>query len=146
MNLASTCPSLSSQLGGARGGHEGEHRAHLKAGKVDLGGSSNDVGLVDPTHGDAVDLERAGDEQEAALELLEEDDALAAEATGEEDEHRAGRDRRAQLGRLEHLAVQLRRAHVVRRVEGRRARNGENARGAVRLAADRLGDGRGGLG
>lgn len=65
---------------------------HRELAELDLGGGRDDVGLVDPTEGDTVDLVWAGNEQQAALELLEEHYALAPEATSEEDKDGAGCD------------------------------------------------------
>lgn len=62
----------------------------VEAGDVDLVGCGDDVAGVDAAEGDAVDLEGAGDEENTLLEGLQEDDALAAEATGEEDQDSAG--------------------------------------------------------
>lgn len=64
-------------------------------GQVDLEGCGDDVSRVDATEGDTVDLEGAGDEEDALVEGLEEDDALATEATGEEDQDGAGSERLA---------------------------------------------------
>ena len=47
----------------------------------------DDVARVHAAEWDAVDFEGAGDEQDALFERFEQDHALAAEATGEEDEH-----------------------------------------------------------
>jgi len=57
---------------------------------VDLHGGGDDVAGVNPTQGDAVDLEGTGDEEDTLIERLEEDDTLAAEATSEEDQDSAG--------------------------------------------------------
>lgn len=73
-------------------------------GQVDLEGCGDDVSRVDATEGDTVDLEGAGDEEDALVEGLEEDDALAAEATGEEDQDGAGRERLAGSPRALDLA------------------------------------------
>lgn len=62
----------------------------VEARDVDLEGRRDDVARVDPAEGDAVDLEGTGDEEDALVEGLEEDDALAAEAAGEQDQDRAG--------------------------------------------------------
>ena len=47
--------------------------SYLEVAEVNLGGCGDNIGLVDPAERDAVDLEGAGDKQEARLELLEED-------------------------------------------------------------------------
>lgn len=62
----------------------------VKASDIDLHGGGDDIAGVDPAQGNAVDLEGAGDEEDALLEGLEEDDALAAEAAGEEDQDGTG--------------------------------------------------------
>lgn len=67
----------------------------VEAGDVDLVGGGNDVSGVDAAEGDAVDLEGAGDQQDTLLKVLEEDDALATEAAGEEDQDGAGLERLA---------------------------------------------------
>ena len=54
------------------------------------GPSSDDIAGIDAAERDAVDLEWAGDEDHALREGLEEHDALAAVAAGEEDEDCAG--------------------------------------------------------
>lgn len=72
--------------------------------KVDLLGGGDDVASVDPPEGNTVDLEGAGDEEHALVEGLEEDDALAAEATGEEDQDGTGLEGLARLPRANGLA------------------------------------------
>ena len=62
----------------------------IQAGDVDLVGGGDDVSGVDPAQGHAVDLEGAGDEEDTLVEGLEEDDALAAEAAGEQDQDGTG--------------------------------------------------------
>lgn len=58
----------------------------LDAADVDLCPSSNDVAGVDAAERNTVDLEWTGDEEDSLGEVLEEDDALATEAAGEENE------------------------------------------------------------
>lgn len=58
----------------------------VNTGQVDLLGGGNDVAGVDSAQRHAVDLEGAGDEEDTLVEGLEENDALAAEATGEQDQ------------------------------------------------------------
>ncbi len=58
--------------------------------QVDLDGSGDDVSGVDAAEGDTVDLEGAGDEQNALVEGLEQDNALATESAGEKDQDSAG--------------------------------------------------------
>lgn len=62
----------------------------VEAGDVDLVGGGDDVSGVDSSQGDTVDLEGTGDQEDTLVESLEEDDALAAEATGEEDQDGTG--------------------------------------------------------
>lgn len=62
----------------------------VNTGKVNLLGGGDDVSGVDPSQGDAVDLEGAGDEQNTLVEGLEEDDTLAAEAAGQQDQDGTG--------------------------------------------------------
>jgi hypothetical protein len=69
---------------------------HLEVAEVHFCGCRNYVGLVDPPERYAVDLEGTGYEEEARLELLEEDDTLSAEAAREQDEDGAGGDGRAE--------------------------------------------------
>lgn len=62
----------------------------VDAREVDLLRCSDDVSGVDSSQGDTVDLEGAGDEQDTLVEGLQEDDTLAAEAAGEQDQDGAG--------------------------------------------------------
>jgi hypothetical protein len=62
----------------------------VEAVEVDLERGGDDVARVDSPEGDTVDLEGAGDEEDTLVECLDEDDALAAEATGQEDQNGAG--------------------------------------------------------
>ena len=80
---------------------------HLEVAELDFCRGRDDIGLVDPAEGDAVDLEGAGDQEQARVELLEEDDALSAETACEEDEDGAGGDGRAQGGGLGRLPALL---------------------------------------
>ncbi len=79
----------------------GEHlvgdTGDINAGGVDLGAGGQGVHLIDAFEGHAVDPVGAGHQEQAGLELLEEDDALAAEAAAEEYEHGAGFDTLAEL-------------------------------------------------
>jgi hypothetical protein len=52
----------------------------------------------------AIDLERASDEEDALVEAVEEDNALAPEAASEEDKDVAGLQRFPKLGRADSLA------------------------------------------
>jgi hypothetical protein len=71
---------------------------HINLRHVDLHARAQRVHLVDALKGHAVDLVGAGHQEQARLELLQEHDALAAEATREEDEDAAGLDALAELG------------------------------------------------
>lgn len=64
----------------------------------------NHVARVDPSEGYTVDLEGAGNEENTLVEVLEEDDALSAESTGEEDQDGAGLERLPELGGTDGLA------------------------------------------
>jgi len=55
--------------------------------QVHLLGCRNDVSSIDSPERDAVDLEGAGNEENALVESLQEDDTLASEAAGEEDQN-----------------------------------------------------------
>jgi len=68
------------------------------------GRSGDDVSVVDAAEGDAIGLEGTGDKENAFGEVAQEHDALAAEATGEEDEDGAGLEGLAVLGRVDGLA------------------------------------------
>ena len=73
----------------------------------------DDVARIDAAQGHAVGLEGACDEEHALVERLEEHDALAAEAAGEEDQDGAGLERGAQLRRADGLAGLCVRADVL---------------------------------
>lgn len=62
----------------------------VEAGDVDLVGGCDNVASVDAAQGNAVDLERSGDEEDTLVEGLEEDNALAAETASEEDQDGTG--------------------------------------------------------
>jgi hypothetical protein len=76
----------------------------VDTGKVDFQGCGDDVSRVDAAEGDAVDLEGAGDEQDTLVEVLEEDDTLAAEAAGEQNQDGAGLERAARSPGADGLA------------------------------------------
>ena len=59
---------------------------------VHTGGGGNHEALVDAAEANTVDLVRASDEEKTRLELLQEHDALSAEATSENDENGASSD------------------------------------------------------
>lgn len=58
----------------------------VDTGDVNLLGSGDHVTGIDTANWDTVDLEWTGDKEDTLVEVLEEDDALSAEATSEEDE------------------------------------------------------------
>ena len=66
------------------------HGLLIQSADIDFRRRSDDISGVHSSDGYAVDLEGTGYEQGAFLEMLEKDDSLAAEATGEEDEDGAG--------------------------------------------------------
>lgn len=76
----------------------------VHAGQVDLLGCRNDVLGVHSPQRHAVDLEGAGDQEQALVERLKENDTLAAEAASNEDEDRAGLEGLARGPRADGLA------------------------------------------
>ena len=60
--------------------------------------------MVDAAEGHTVGLEGASDEEDALLELAQEDDALTAETSGEENEDGARGERFAVFGGVRGLA------------------------------------------
>jgi hypothetical protein len=62
----------------------------IETADVHLGGGRDDISRVHPSEGHSIDLEGAGHEERAFLQVLQEDDTLAAEATCEEDEDGSG--------------------------------------------------------
>lgn len=64
--------------------------AGVDSGEVDLLGSGDDVSGVDPSEGNTVDLEGAGNEEDTLVEGLQEDNALATETASEQDQDGAG--------------------------------------------------------
>jgi len=125
-------------LGGLGAGKVGIVQLSIDLGgiKLDLGGGGNDVGLVDTLEGDTVDLEGAGDEQQARLELLQEDNTLAAVATGQEDKDGTGNDGAAELGNTGVLAVLLGESNILSGVEAGGLGSGNDAGTTVLGALD----------
>jgi hypothetical protein len=76
----------------------------------------NDVGGVDAAERDAVDLEGAGDEEEARGQHGEQHHALAAKLARQQDQHRARHQRRARRRHVLHAAPRRRRHRL--RVQG----------------------------
>lgn len=70
----------------------------LDTGDIDLSGGGNDVSGVDSSERDTVDLEGTGHKESAILKRLEENNSLASESAGKENEHGTGNKRRSQLG------------------------------------------------
>lgn len=106
----------------------------MEGSEVNLGRGSNNVGLVNATKGDTVDLEGTGNEEETGGKLTENDDALSTESTGEEDYDGTGNDRRTKLGGLVRLARNLGLTDVVSRVvRGLLSLGGSTLSGSGRL-------------
>merc|ERR1712137_466393 len=59
------------------------HLGHIGLGGIDLSAGGNDVALVHAAQRHTVDLEGTADKQEARLQLFQENNALALEATGQ---------------------------------------------------------------
>lgn len=76
----------------------------VNSGDVNALGGGDNVAGVDTAEGNAVNLEGTGDKEDTLLEVLEEDDTLAAEATGQEDQDGTGLEALANLSGAESLA------------------------------------------
>jgi hypothetical protein len=63
--------------------------------QINLLRSSDNVAGVDTAEGNAVDFKGASDKENTLAEILQEDDALATEATSEEDENGTGSEGRS---------------------------------------------------
>jgi hypothetical protein len=72
--------------------------------QIDLGRGGNDIAGVYSSQGNTVDFEGTSNEEDTLLEVLEDDDALATEATGKEDDDGAGLEGLADLCRADRLA------------------------------------------
>jgi len=71
---------------------------NIDTGDVELGGGGNDIAGVNAANGDTVNFEGTSDEENTLVEVLEENDTLAAVTTGEDDEDGAGDKGRAEDG------------------------------------------------
>ena len=80
-------------LGEVSGSGDLLNRLGVNTGDVDTLGGGNNVAGVHATERDTVDLERTGDKEDTLVEGLEEDDTLAAEAAGEDDQDGTGLER-----------------------------------------------------
>lgn len=76
-------------------------------GQVNLGRGSDNVGLSDSSQRDTVESEGTRDEQETRVQLLQEDNSLASESTGQEDKDGTGGDRGSELGLAGGLSADL---------------------------------------
>lgn len=76
----------------------------VDSGQVNLLGCGDDVSGVDAAQGHTVDLEGTSDEEDTLVEVLQEDDALATEAAGEEDQDSTGLEGLAWLPGADTLA------------------------------------------
>lgn len=110
---------------------------NLNIGDINLGRGGNNVSLVNTSNGNTVHLERTSDEEKTRVELLEENDALATETTGEEDENGSGGDGGLELGLLVDLAVGLGDTNVFGGVEARSLLGGDETLAAVLGTLDR---------
>jgi len=118
--------------------------AHLDRGDIDPCRGGNHICLVDTTQGNTVDLVGASHQQQSALQLLQEDDALSAETTSEEDKDGSGGDRGAKDGGFGVLARLLGLTDVLSRIEAGSLGGRNEALAAILFTADRLFDVRGG--
>lgn len=76
----------------------------VNATNVDTLAGGDHIAGVHPTEGNTVDLEGSGNEENTLVEVLEEDDTLATEAAGEEDQNGTGLEALADLGGTNRLA------------------------------------------
>ena len=77
---------------------------HASTRQVNLGGCSNNIGLVDTSQGDTIDLVGTGNQQEARLESLDADDTLTTKTSSQKNEDGTRGDGRADSGSLSGLA------------------------------------------
>lgn len=76
----------------------------IEVGDIDGCAGRNNVAVVDAAQGNAVGLEGTGDQENALLELAQENDTLTRKATGEKDEDGSGLQRLAVFGGVGGLA------------------------------------------
>lgn len=76
----------------------------VNSGDVNALGGGDNVAGVDTAEGNTVDLEGAGNEENTLLEVLEQDDTLAAEAASQEDQDGTGLEGLADLSGTQSLA------------------------------------------
>jgi len=114
---------------------------HVHLAQVELGLGGDDVVLIDATQRATVQLERTRDEQQARLELLQEDDTFASMTTSDEDEHGAWRDGAAKrvlvLREVLCVGTELLRL-VLGRVEAWESSDADFTRAAVLVALELL--------
>jgi hypothetical protein len=72
--------------------------------QVDRGRGSDNISGVYPSQRNAVDFERSGDKENTLGKVLEEDDTLATETTGEEDDDGSGLEGWTGFRRTDRLA------------------------------------------
>jgi hypothetical protein len=94
--------------------------ADLESIRFKLGRGLDDIYLVYPSQGNAVQLERAGDQHQSALQLLQEHDTLPVEAACEQDQDGAGGVGRVNVGGVGRFTALLGQAHILCGVEVRR--------------------------
>lgn len=97
-------------LGEVAGGGDLLDGLAVNAADVHALAGGDHVASVHPSEGDTVDLEGTGDEEDTLVKVLEENDALATEATGKEDEDSTGLKAFANLGGTNSLADLLNKA------------------------------------
>jgi hypothetical protein len=102
-------------------------KTSIDTGDIDLGRRRDNVGLVDPSQRNTVDLGGAADEQETRGKLLQEHDPLPPELASEDDEDSAGGNARTQMGWSVCLSRSFLLLDVLSRVEPRRLVDGHEA-------------------
>lgn len=76
----------------------------VNAANIDARAGRDHVAGIHPSEGNTIDLEGASDEEDTLVEVLEEDDTLATETAGEEDQNGARLEAFPQLGWADGLA------------------------------------------